>query len=786
MKRTEIRAYEDRCTQSDPPACESRCPVHVDVKQMMLHMQKGELEEALRVYQKKIPFPRIISSVCDQPCQDVCMRKEMGGSLQIREIEKTCTTLGIIATKKIRIFKKTDHRVAVIGAGLSGLTAALLLYEKGHVVHVYEKKAEIGGQIRGFSSERLPKQLIDEDFDFLKSTGIQFFMGCEIGRDKPFDTIIDAYDAVFLGMGTMQAGMVATGKTQSLEIDLQTLSTEVSGVFAGGSMTRNQADYSPITSIAEGRSAAISIDRFVKKVSLTEGRHHEGAYKTRLYTNIQSVEHWAPVPPVDEGGGYSADEAAAEAARCIQCECMECVKSCKFLQSYGSYPKKYVREIANNVNIMMGIRQTKHMVNSCTYCGLCEERCPNALNMGEVCATAKEELVAKNAMPEAIHDFPIRDMQFSNSDYFQLFRHQPGMKSSQYMFYPGCQIAALAPEHVMKAYEYLTTHLAGGVGLNLGCCGAPAAWAGRDPLFKNTLEIFTKTWEEAGKPLIITACSTCHKIFKEALSDHVVQSIWEIYCQRGLPFQGTPAGHHRKISIHDACTAKNEPRVHQAVRHILISKGFEIQELPFSGEKSKCCGYGGLVSFANRQLAQEMVADRIGESQQDYIVYCQMCHDYFSKQGKTCWHIFDLIHRDLSQEDWRGESNQLTFSQRHENRIKLKQRLLKEVWRDDMDRQPEDHESIVVRFSPKMEQVMNDRLILLSDIQQVIYHAETTNNKIYHPNNNHYTAKLRPGIITYWVEYSIEETSFLVHKAYSHRLEINRQVKENEHRKYSL
>ena len=103
-----------------------------------------------------------------------------------------------------------------------------------------------------------------------------------------------------------------------------------------------------------------------------------------------------------------------------------------------------------------------------------------------------------------------------------------------------------------------------------------------------------------------------------------------------------------------------------------------------------------------------------------------------------------------------------------------------------MDRQPENHESIVVRFSPEMEQVMNDRLILLSDIQQVIYHAETTNNKIYHPNNNHYTAKLRPGIITYWVEYSIEETSYMVHKAYSHRLEINRQVKENEHRKYSL
>ncbi len=75
-------------------------------------------------------------------------------------------------------------------------------------------------------------------------------------------------------------------------------------------------------------------------------------------------------------------------------------------------------------------------------------------------------------------------MESSNADSTAIARNQPGYDSSSYLFFPGCQLAASAPDNVERAYRYLAERLSGGVGLMLGCCGAPAAWAGRQELFE--------------------------------------------------------------------------------------------------------------------------------------------------------------------------------------------------------------------------------------------------------------------------------------------------------------
>ena len=134
----------------------------------------------------------------------------------------------------------------------------------------------------------------------------------------------------------------------------------------------------------DGRRAATSIDRYLQKVSLTASRSNEGPYITRLYTNMQGIPALPEVPAVDPLQGYAEDEAIQEAQRCIQCECMECVKVCEYLKHYGGYPKKYVREIYNNLSIVMGTRYSNKFVNSCSLCGLCGEVCPEDLDMGIV------------------------------------------------------------------------------------------------------------------------------------------------------------------------------------------------------------------------------------------------------------------------------------------------------------------------------------------------------------------------------------------------------------------
>ena len=105
---------------------------------------------------------------------------------------------------------------------------------------------------------------------------------------------------------------------------------------------------------------------------------------------------------------------------------MECVKACEFLKHYGSYPKRYVRDIYNNVSIVMGNRKANRMIDSCTLCGLCDTLCPNDLSMGEVCLEARRDMVESGHMPASHHDFALRDMAHSRSEAAAFARRQPG------------------------------------------------------------------------------------------------------------------------------------------------------------------------------------------------------------------------------------------------------------------------------------------------------------------------------------------------------------------------
>lgn len=748
--------YEDKCTQDYAPACNTQCPMHVDVKGMMALAERGDFDGAAKIFAKSILFPNIISRICDHPCQRYCTRNEAGGTILISKMERACMEYGQIKKRKIKPFKRLDMKVAIIGAGLDGLAAALFLYEKGYDVTVYDEENTLGGPL--LLKSGLPQELIDEDFKILTDTKINFMLGQQVNKEK----LLEEYDGVY---------------------DTDDPSFIAENAYEGESA---------IQLLCNGRTAGITLDRQMKKVSLTEGRDFEGPYKSELFVGMRDVVYEEAIELGEEGTeayekrALTMEEAIEEAKRCIQCECMQCVRECKFLQKYGSYPKKYVREIANNVNMTMGMRFTKFMVNECTFCGLCGEICPNKLNMGDVCREAKAELVENNHMPAPIHDFPINDMLFSNSPYFQLIRHEPGAEKSDYLFFPGCQLGALEGNHVIRAYKYLMEKLQGDVGIYLGCCGAPAEWAGRKPLFDETMEGHRKVWEEAGKPVVITACATCTLMFQNAIEELEIKSLWEVYDEQGLPDTVSNNKNHCKIAIHDACTARFDEKIQESVRRLAESRGYEVEELTFNKGMTKCCSYGGLVSFTNRELAAEFVQDRVEESDKEFVVYCAMCKERLTSGGKPSWHILDLLYGDIEDQEKSTDKGRISFSQRHENRIKLKAKIMENVFGEQMDREIQDYEKIVIRYADGVFDTVDDRLILTSDIQKVLLNAEQTGETIYNPKTGRYTASLQPGLITYWVEYTKDDTSYIIHKAYSHRLELNKKLEGNEHRKYKL
>ena len=349
--------------------------------------------------------------------------------------------------------------------------------------------------------------------------GIRVNFNHRVGQDE-LNRISSAYDAVFLATGAWDS---------QLAIDPSTFQVSDSPLFAGGGLCDNNE--SVILAVSSGKRAAVSMERYVKRISLTAAREREGSFETPLNYILEDVE---PAPRVEKTHDiYTEEEAINEAKRCLKCRCVECVKACSHLQKFNVTPKSYARQIQINENVIMGTRYANTMINSCTMCGLCEQQCPVGIGMQEIIHQTRESMVEKGKMPVSAHDFALRDMEFSNSGQFFMVKSSEKEKT-EFLFYPGCQLSASYPDYVEKSYQYLVSEMQEGVGLMLCCCGAPADWAGRQDLMEQNIERFKAVWNDMGKPTFVLACSSCCGIFEKYLP--------EIPRISGMPARWMPVG----------------------------------------------------------------------------------------------------------------------------------------------------------------------------------------------------------------------------------------------------
>ncbi len=770
MDQKELREWENRCIQDEPPRCTAACPIHLDARAFIRQMRGGAWAEAWKVLRKTMPFPGILGRLCDAPCQEACLRGEVDQTISVHLLERACVGTPP-PPQRLQPLPGKDRTVAVVGSDLSSLTVAWDLGRKGYRVTVFEAGTGLGGGLLQLPEAVLPRRVLEEETGLLAELGVSVQLSNPVLETRRATELIQHYDALYLGLEGADLRLWDVDRDidgrVKVEPGLQRTSRE--GIFAGG-LPRPGGVLSPVWQATEGRWAATSIDRHLQKVSLTAGREKEGPYRTRLFTNLEKVHPVSPVRPVDPLLGYSPQEARQEAQRCLQCECLECVKVCLYLKRFGAYPRKYAREIYNNESIVMGARQGNRLINSCSLCGLCEAVCPEDFAMQDLCLQSRQAMVRKGKMPPSAHEFALLDLQFSNSDRFALARHEPGKTSSARVFFPGCQLCASSPDQVQSVYAHLRRILPDGVGLMLGCCSAPAYWAGREERFEEERNRWRVQWEDLGSPQVVVACSTCFQMLKANLPMEKLVSLWEVLEARGLP-DGLPArGPAVTLAIHDPCTTRHEKGFQSNVRNLLQALSCPVEELPLNREFTECCGFGGLMQNANPELSKAVVRRRAEASTSDYVTYCAVCRDSLAAVGKRAIHLLDLIFPGASGAD-PAERQRPGWSQRQENRSRLKETLLQVLW-EEAPPLMEEQRKIRLYISEAVQRVLEERRILEEDIQKVIHHAETSCRKLVQDSTGISKACHTPYKATFWVEYAPYGDGFIIHNAYSHRMEV--------------
>ncbi|MEN4099596.1 MAG: NADPH-dependent glutamate synthase [Anaerolineaceae bacterium] len=195
-----------RCLQCKKPLCVSNCPVQIDIPSFIRALARGDFAEGIRIIKQKNILPSVCGRVCPQEeqCEKTCVLVKKNGQIAIGRLERF---LGDWEGDQNHLTipkmpAPTGKKVAIIGSGPAGLTAAADLAQQGHQVIMYEALHKIGGVLTyGIPEFRLPKAIVDREVDFLRVLGVKMVLDFVVGKTSTVDALLKDHDAVFIGTG---------------------------------------------------------------------------------------------------------------------------------------------------------------------------------------------------------------------------------------------------------------------------------------------------------------------------------------------------------------------------------------------------------------------------------------------------------------------------------------------------------------------------------------------------------------------------------------------------------
>jgi NADH-quinone oxidoreductase subunit F len=205
--------------------CQAACPVGTNAGLYVSLIAEGRYDEALQVAAEPNPFPAICGRVCTAPCEDACRRGEFDAPIAIRDLKRFATDHGSLGTDgapgKRRVTppkQRYAERIAIVGAGPTGLSAAYYLARRGYAVTVLDAMPVAGGMMAiGIPEYRLPRAELNRDIDAMRELGVDFRLNTAVGRDVTLDELQSEFDAVLLAVGAQRSQRLGVPGELALE-----------------------------------------------------------------------------------------------------------------------------------------------------------------------------------------------------------------------------------------------------------------------------------------------------------------------------------------------------------------------------------------------------------------------------------------------------------------------------------------------------------------------------------------------------------------------------------------
>ena len=280
-----MKEIAEHCMGEETAACVATCPMHTNVKEYVRLIREGKGEEAIKVIRDQLFLPGTLGRICAHPCEGKCKWNEGKSPMAIASLKRYAADhFDREEDWNLSCKDENGKKVAVIGAGPSGLQAALELRKEGCQVTVFEKMPVRGGMLRiGIPAYRLPRTILEREISYLDRLGVKFELNCEIGKNKPFSEILENFDSV----------IVAVGKQQG-RVDRSLDHWDAKGIFSAAgflkeaAMTQDVKESGKVVLVVGGGDVAMDCARTARRLNAAEKVYSvclEDSYNTMASSN---------------------------------------------------------------------------------------------------------------------------------------------------------------------------------------------------------------------------------------------------------------------------------------------------------------------------------------------------------------------------------------------------------------------------------------------------------------------------------------------------------------------